>query len=207
MQGTLKGSDIGHGENEALSLASNFVATIPDLTPADATVKAKSMATFLEVGGQKITELAADVTYTQSKLDFDATAQEGVRQLEAAGSVIFHPDHQEIHLPNLALRSEQIEWRTAPGSEAAVQYTKDRVAVENVQLVNGDQRISADGVLGSTTRAAASADRERRCGAARSLLLGDQRLAGRLSADATVTGPLSEPRVGRSVHAGAGRVP
>ena len=59
VQGVLKGSDIGHGENEALSLASDFTASIPDLTPASATVKAKSMATFLEIGGQKITELTS----------------------------------------------------------------------------------------------------------------------------------------------------
>jgi hypothetical protein len=56
-QGTLKGSNIGHGENEALSLSSEFTVKVPELTPGQAAVQAKSMATFLEVGGQKITEL------------------------------------------------------------------------------------------------------------------------------------------------------
>ena len=121
-KGTLKGSDLGHGENEALSLSSNFDVTIPELKPADAVVRASNMATFIEVGGQKITELSADVTYEGSKLGFDATAKEGVRELAAKGTVVFHPDHQEVHLPSLALRAEQVEWRTPPGAEARVQY-------------------------------------------------------------------------------------
>ena len=36
------------------------------------------------------------------------------------GRSIFHPDHQEIHLPKLAVRTQGVEWRTAPGSQATV---------------------------------------------------------------------------------------
>jgi autotransporter translocation and assembly factor TamB len=195
VQGTLKGSDIGHGDNEALSLVSEFDVAIPELIPADAVVKASNMATFLEVGGQRITELDADLTYSQSKLEFDASAQEGEREVDAAGSVIFHPDHQEIHLPSLALRTEGVEWRTVAGSEARVQYGNDRVEVENLELVNADQRITASGVLGSMDQPlrvridnvdVAEVDR---------LLLGDQRVTGRFSADATITGPMKGPNV------------
>ena len=193
--GKLTGSDLGHGDNEALSLASDFTVTIPELTPAEARVQASTMATFLEVAGQRITELSTDVTYTQSRLEFMATAQEGPRELDAGGSVIFHPDHQEIHLPNLALRTEGIEWRTPAGSDAVVQYAGDRIAIGNIELVNGDQRLTADGVIGSTTEPlqvrlenvdVAQVDR---------LLLGDQRIAGRFSAEATVIGPTSAPSV------------
>ena len=193
-RGTLKGSDVKYGENGALSLSSDFVASMPDLTPQQASVQAKSMVTFLEIGGQRITELVADTTYDGSKLDFNATAQEGVRQLDAGGTVIFHPDHQEIHLPRLALRSEQLTWRTPEAGRASVRYSKDRVEIHDLELMNGDQRIRADGILGSATEPlevhvenvdVADIDR---------LLLGDQRLAGRLNADAKVTGPLNDPR-------------
>ena len=195
VKGTLKGSDIGHGEDEALSLSSSFDVTIPELTFADATVKASNMVTFLEVSGQKITELAADVTYARSTLEFDATAQEGMRELEAAGSVIFHPDRQEIVLPKLALRVEDIEWRTPAGAETRVQYSKERVAIERLELVNAEQRIRADGVLGSEREPLRVRAENVDVAQIDRLLLGDQRLAGRLSADATVTGPISEPRV------------
>jgi hypothetical protein len=194
-QGTLKGSGIGHGDNEALGLSSEFTATIPDLTPENATVQAKSMATFLEVRGQTISELTADATYSMKALEFNATAKEGVRELQAAGRAVFHPDHQEIHLSDIALRSEQIQWQTAPGSESTVNYASDRIAVKNVQLVSGDQRISADGIIGSPTEPLRVRAENVDVAQLDQLLLGEQRLAGRLNADATVTGERTAPRV------------
>lgn len=193
--GTVEGSNLGYGENEALSLTSAFTATIPELTPADATVEAKTTATFLEVGGQKVSELTANTSYATQTLQFDATAAEGMRELRAGGRAVFHPEHQEIHLSNLALRAEQVQWQTTPGSEATVNYARDRIAVQNLQLVSGDQRITADGVFGSPTETlqvkvenvdVAQLDR---------LFLGNQQLAGRLSADVSITGERSTPKV------------
>jgi hypothetical protein len=195
VKGTLKGSDIGEGENDALSLTSNFDVTIPELAPERAVVKASNLATFIQVSGQKITELTADVTYDQSKLDFQAKAQEGVRQLDATGTVIFHPDHQEIHLPSLALRAEQVQWQTPSGSEARVQYSADRVAVEDLLLVNGDQKIAVDGVIGSDREPLHVRAENIDVAQVDTLFLGDQRIGGRFSADATVSGPMKDPRV------------
>lgn len=194
-QGTLKGSGIGHGESEALSLSSAFTATIPDLMPENATVQAKSTATFLEVRGQTISELTADTTYSMKALEFNATGKEGIRELQAAGRAVFHPDHQEVHLSNVSLRSEQIQWQTTPGSEATVNYASGRIAVKNLELVSGDQRISADGVIGSPTEALRVRAENVDVAQLDRLLLGEQRVAGRLSADATVTGEPSAPRV------------
>jgi hypothetical protein len=193
--GMLQGSNIGYGENEALTLNSAFDIAVPDLMPAQATLNAKSTATFLEVAGQTVRELTADITYSQSKLEFDAVAQEGVRQLAAEGSAIFHPDHQEIHLGNVALRAEQVEWRTAPGTQAAIRYGGNRIGVENLQLVNGDQRVEADGALGSPSETLHVRTTNVDVAQLDQLLLGDQRLAGRLNATATISGPTKEPRV------------
>jgi hypothetical protein len=194
-RGTLKGSGVGYGENEALALTSEFTATIPELTAVDATVQAKSTATFLEVGGQKISELTADTTYSMKTLQFDATAREGARDLQAAGRAVFHPEHQEIHLSNVSLRAEQIQWQTTPESEATVNWASERIAIENLQLVSGDQRISADGVIGSQTESLRVRAENVDVAQLDRLLLGEERLAGRLSADATVTGERSAPRV------------
>jgi hypothetical protein len=194
-QGHLKGSDIGYGENEALALASDFAVTIPELMPAQASVEAKSTATFLEVGGQMINELTAETTYGNEKLDFNATAKEGARQLTAGGTALFHPDHQEVHLRNLALQAEMIRWETAPGSEATVQYGGNRIAVDNLRLVSGDQRIEASGVIGSPTERLKVVAENVDVAQLDQLMLGDQRLGGRLSANATVWGETSAPRV------------
>ena len=194
-EGTLQGSNIGYGNSEALSLNSTFAVAMPDLTPANATVRAKSTATFLEVGGQKVRELTADTTYSQNKLEFNAVAQEGMRELAADGSAVFHPDHQEIHLQNLALRAEQVEWRTAPSADAAIHYGGNRIGVKNLQLVSGDQRIEANGALGSPTEALQVRTSNVDVAQLDRLLLGEQRLAGRLNATAMISGPTREPRV------------
>ncbi len=192
--GNLKGSNIGYGENEALTLNSDFTLKVPELTPVRSTVQAKSQATFVEVGGQKITGLTADTTYSDSQLTFNATAQEGKRQLSAEGSAVFHPDHREVHLGSLALQSEMIQWRTVAGEEARIQYAPNRIAIENLHLVSGDQRINAEGVLGSDREALNVKAENVDVAQLDQLFLGDQRLAGRLNADARIMGTTSAPK-------------
>ena len=195
IRGDLTGSNVGDGENGALSLKSQFAVAIPDLTPARLAVKASSQATFLEIKGQKVNELAADTAFSESRLEFDARAQHGVRELAAGGTVIFHPDHQEIHLPRLALKTEQIEWRTPDKSDAAVRYFPDRIEIHELQLTSGDQQIRANGVLGTSSESLDVKIENMNIAEVDRLLLGDGRLAGRLQAEASITGPLKEPQV------------
>jgi cytoskeletal protein CcmA (bactofilin family) len=193
--GMLDGSNLGVGENTALDLDSMFDVTLPQLEPADATVHAKTNATFLQVGGQRVNELTADTTYTQQKLDFDATAKQGVRQLTAAGSAILHTDHREVHIGSLALQSENVVWKTDPASHPTIQYGNNRVVIDDIKLVSADQRIEAQGAIGSadeTLRVKAESVDVAQLDA---LALGDQRLAGRLNASATVSGTTAAPRV------------
>jgi autotransporter translocation and assembly factor TamB len=192
--GTLQGSNIGYGENEALSLNSTFDVTLPELTAEKATIQAKSSATFVQIGGQNINALTADTTYSQSKLDFDAVATQGMRQLAAGGSAVFHPEHQEIHVGSLALRAEQIEWRLTPGTETRIQYGKERIAIENLEMTSGDQRVRADGVLGSPNEELLVRTENVDVAQLDRLFLGDERLAGRLNANARVTGSVDAPR-------------
>lgn len=187
--GTLHGSNIGYGEHEALNLDSKFSVTMPELSPGRAAVQANSHATFIEIGGQRIAELTADTKYAGSRLDFTATAKEGARELGAGGSVVLHPDHREIHIGDLALRSEKVEWRLAPGTEAAVQYGEKRIEVQNLRLVTGEQRIEADGVVGSTREPLQVRVENVDVAQLDELLLAGREVAGRLDASATVSGP------------------
>ena len=192
--GSVTGSNLGQGSNNALALTSNFDVTIPDLDAKQATMHANTNATFVQVAGQQINSLYVDTTYQQQKLDFDAIATQKQRQLSTSGSVILHPDHQEVHLPDLALRSGQIEWRTAPGSQAAIQYGNGRIGVDHVELVNGDQRITANGVLGGGAQPLRVQVQNVDVAQLDQLLLAQQpRFAGRLTADATITGTTSAP--------------
>ncbi|MBI2187200.1 MAG: translocation/assembly module TamB domain-containing protein [Acidobacteria bacterium] len=193
-EGALQGSNIGYGETTALTLSSTFAVSVPELTPDAATVRATSAATFVEIAGQSVNELTADTTYSQGTLDFSAVAQHGMREVAASGVAVLHPDHHEIHLGDFALRAEQVEWRSAPGAEAAIRYGEDRLAVEDLRLVSGDQRIQLDGGLGSPGDVLLVRAGNVDMAQLDTLLLGEQRFAGRLDAEAAVSGPLEAPR-------------
>jgi len=196
--GNAHGSNVGQGDNNALALDTTFDVTIPNLDTSAMTAHAQTTGTFVQLAGQKINGMYADTTYGNQQLQFSVDAKQEQRQLEAGGDVIFHPDHQEIHIPELILQAQQVEWRTPMGSQAAVQYGKDRIAVQNVELVSGtDQRIVANGVLGSSgeeplTVQATNVD----VASLNQLALGQPGdVAGRLTANATVSGTTSAPQV------------
>ncbi len=193
--GMLDGSNMGKGENTALDLDSMFDVTLPQLSLADATVHARTNATFLQVAGQQVNELTADTTYTNSKLDFTATAKQGVRELSADGSAVLHTDHREIHVGSLALQTEKVVWKTDPSSHPTIQYGNNRVVVDDIKLVNADQRIEAQGAIGSGSDTLHVKADNVDVAQLDALMLGDQRLAGRLNANATVSGTTAAPRV------------
>jgi hypothetical protein len=196
VNGNLQGSGIGQGENNALSLESTFDVTLPELDPKQLTAHAYNEGTFVQIGGQKINRLIADATYHEPNLLFSVSAQQEQRQLDLGGSMVLHPDHQEIHLPDLAVRTQGIEWRTTPGSQATINYGKDRVQIDNLQLASGDQRIVANGVLGSESEALKVQADNVDVAQLNQLALGQPgQIGGRFTGNATISGPTSAPRV------------
>jgi len=195
--GNLHGSDIGKGENNVLSVDTTFDVTIPQLDASMSTAHALTTGTFVQLAGQKINGMYLDTTYRDSKLYFSVDAQQLQRTAGVAGEVVFHPDHQEIHLPAITLRSQQIEWHTAPGSAAAIQYSKDQINVKDVALESGDQRIVAEGILGGPADQPLTIQAENvDVAQLNQLALGQPGdVSGRLSASATVTGSMDAPRV------------
>ena len=143
--GTLNGSNLGYQENNVLDLNSRYTVSVPELDFAKAHVEATSDATFVKVAGMELNSVTATTTYDQTRLDFKTNIKEKTRELDATGQVVLHPDHQEVHLPELAIRTQGIEWRTAPGSQATVNYSGNRVQLEGVRLVSGDQSLELTG--------------------------------------------------------------
>ena len=109
--GNVTGNGVKYGENGALTMSSDFTAKVPDLTMADADVVANTHATFVTVAGQNLNELDAKTTYRQQQVDFDATAKQPQRSLGASGTLMLHPDHQEVHLERLGLQTQGQAWR------------------------------------------------------------------------------------------------
>jgi autotransporter translocation and assembly factor TamB len=200
-EGTLKGSDLAYQQNNALTVDSRYAVTVPDLDFVKAKVQATTGATFVKAFGLEINELSATTTYAGQQLAFKTNIKEKTRELDATGDVIFHPDHQEIHLPDLALRTQGIEWRTPPGSSAAIQYGGDELTLQGVQLVSGDQTLEASGSLAlkGEGKPGALEIRARNVDVAQleRLSLQNRGFSGRLGADVIVSGSIAQP-VGRA---------
>jgi autotransporter translocation and assembly factor TamB len=197
--GTLDGSNLTYQNNNALDLNSKFDVTVPDLVFRDATVKATTTAEFVKAGGMELNLLEATTTYAKQTLEFDTLLKQQTRELEANGRVILHPDHQEIHLPAVAIRTQGQEWRSAPGAETAVQYGGDKITVQGLHLVNADQALTASGTfalkgerpegrLNVTATNVDLAQLER-------LLMQERGLSGRLTANAVLSGTAQQPIV------------
>ncbi|HXH05479.1 MAG TPA: hypothetical protein VNI83_02700, partial [Vicinamibacterales bacterium] len=196
--GTIDGSRVTYGGRGALDLNSRFRVTLPDLRPEALRVEADTRATFLKAGPVELQEVAARTVYTKGEVAFDGSIHDRGRVLEARGTLLLHPDHNEIHLPAFALRAGQQEWRIA-GADPAVQFGGGRVSVRDVRLVSGDQSLEVSGTLATSPEAppgelqvrAAAVD----LAALERLLLLDRGLAGRLTAEARIAGPADTRRV------------
>jgi autotransporter translocation and assembly factor TamB len=150
------------------------------------------------VGGFDISELKATTTYVDKRLSFSTTMREQTRDLDATGEVIFHPDHQEIHLPQLAIRTQGIEWRNDPGIDNAIQYGNRTLTLKNVRLISGNQSLDVVGSIalgddptGDLQVTANQVD----IAALERLLLMDRGLSGQLNTKARITGALRAPAV------------
>jgi autotransporter translocation and assembly factor TamB len=207
--GTLDGSNVRYGENGALDLNSQYDVTLPGLSAERATIQATTTATFVKIGGAgglELREIAAKTTYVGQKLDFDAKVNDRGRELQATGALIVHTDHNELHLPSLALRTEGIEWSLA-GANATVQFDPREIRLKDVHLVSGDQSLQVDGSIArggvgdvQLKPDATSADLTVKASNVdlaqlERLTLQERGLAGQLSADARLRGSLDAPRV------------
>ncbi len=196
-QGNLTADGLKYQQNGALTASTDFTATVDNLDAKTAVASAKTNATFVTLAGQNINELTATTNYTADELDFDLNAKQPKRSLAAAGSLLLHTEHQEVHLRSLDLQSQGVRWQTAPGVLPTVQYGGDVIAVKDMRLVNGDQELSVEGAFGGGDTLnitlknvdVATVD---------ALLLRPPQLSGRVDAEAKVGGTKAEPSVDAS---------
>jgi autotransporter translocation and assembly factor TamB len=197
--GTLDGSNLSHGNNTALDLNSKYTVSMPDLQFAQSRVEATTDGVFIKLGALEISELTATTTYDHQKLDFATSIKERTRALDATGQLILHPDHQEVHLPSLALKTQGVEWRSKPGTEATIRYRPERVEIDNLQLVSTDQFLSVDGTIvlkGEAPSAALDVTAQNvDLQQLETLLLQNRGFTGKLNATGKLTGTMQAPAV------------
>jgi autotransporter translocation and assembly factor TamB len=201
--GTLDGSNLVYQNNKALDLNSKYTVTVPNLEFAHAEVQAQTTGTFVQLGNIQINTLTATTTYANQKLDFQTHMAEppsgGARELDATGTVIFHPDHQELHLPSLALRTQGVQWTTAPGSSPTVKYGNRQIQIQGLKLVNADQALDVDGSfsLGDNPEIGGIDVHAKNVDIAQieKLTLQNRGFSGKLDADARISGSAKAPLV------------
>jgi autotransporter translocation and assembly factor TamB len=193
--GNFTGDGIKYQGNGALTASTDFTASLDNLDAATADVSATTNATFVTLAGQNINELTAKTNYKAERLDFDATARQPRRSLFAAGLLLVHADHQEVHLRSLGVESQDVRWQVQPGVEPTVQYGGDVITVKDFRLVNGAQQISAEGTFGKPGEALDVTMKDIDVATVDALLLRPPQLSGRLNATAQVTGSKADPAV------------
>ncbi|MBI2834017.1 MAG: hypothetical protein HYX76_06280, partial [Acidobacteria bacterium] len=207
--GTFSGANVRYGDNSALSASSRFTVALPGLRPDALVLTAQTKATFVRTAGREINEVTATTTYRDKQLEFSGHLHEGPRELDASGTILFHPDHQELHLRRLALSTEGVTWTMAPSAEAAVQYGPDRLVFKNVRLTNGNQVISVDGGVGMKPGSTGTLD-VKAAGVDLAeldrLMLGNQQMTGTLDLSGRLTGSTDAPRFDGNVEVKGGSI-
>jgi autotransporter translocation and assembly factor TamB len=199
VEGALDASGLKYQQNSALNLNSRYTVTVPELQFADAKVESTTGATFVKAGALEIDQLTATTTYGARTIGFTTSIKERTREVDAEGEVVLHPDHQEIHLPLLAFRTQGVEWRTAPDGEAAIRHGNDTIELDNVRLISGDQSLEVRGAFalkgdqpgGAIDIHARNVDLSQ----IERMLSQNQGLSGQLTADAKISGTADRPMV------------
>jgi translocation and assembly module TamB len=179
----------------ALSVASQFTATLPDLAFEQAVGTMDATATFVEISGTRIDELVADVAFDAGRVVLDLMVAQGSREFEIAGDLVPHPDHREVHLQRLALRAGGAVWQLQ-AEEAVIQYAPGRVEVRDLALVSGAGFLRIEGAFGEGSEAPLTVTTENvRLQDLNEMALGTHTFEGSLDMTAVVTGTMAAPIV------------
>ena len=200
--GKLGANRLQYGTNvDALTASTSYTVQLPNFDIEQARIQADTTATFVTVAGTNLPRVTAKTTYEKNEMQFDLTAEEERRSLGVGGNVVFHPDHDELHLRALNLTVGQTQWALPPEQEATLRYSNDSVTVDNFVLQRGPQRVTAAGTV-AVGAASASAPNDLNVRLENvevqdinELLLGNRSLAGVLNATAEIRGTRIDPVV------------
>ncbi|RPI52516.1 MAG: hypothetical protein EHM55_16330, partial [Acidobacteria bacterium] len=200
--GTFGAYRLRYGTNvDALTVKSEYTVQLQGFDFERARIEADTDATFVTIAGRHLPHVTAKTVYQQQQLLFDANFAEEARAVAVGGNVIFHPDHDELHLRALNLTVGQTQWALPQGQEATARISGDSVSLENFTLQRGEQRLTAAGTVAIGAGSANLAnDLNVRLDNVQvqdvnELLLGNRALTGVLNANAEIRGTRNDPVV------------
>lgn len=200
--GKLGANRLRYGTNvDALAANGTYTVQLPNFDIERARIQADTAATFVTIAGRQLPRVTAKTVYADDQLQFDATVDDDRRSLGLGGNVVFHPDHDELHLRALNLTVGKTQWSLPPDQEGTARYSDDSVTVENLVLQRGAQRVTASGTIAIGTRSANLANdlnvrlENVEIQDINELLLGNRSLSGVLNARAEIRGTRNDPVV------------
>ncbi|MEO7192328.1 MAG: translocation/assembly module TamB domain-containing protein [Vicinamibacterales bacterium] len=195
--GTFSAQRLAYGTTaEALVFNGTFEAQMPNLDVEKATGKLNGESTFLTVKGQDIDRLTVAAEYANRSVDVQAKIEQKTRSVEVAAGLLLHPDHREMHLRRFVLGGFGDPW-TLVGGEPAIEYADDRVAIPELTLARGDERLTAAGTIVFAGKQGGSDFNLRasglQVGDVYTLVTGTARISGTADADVHLTGSIENP--------------
>ena len=103
---------------DALTANSTYTVQLPNFDIQKGRIQAETLATFVTVAGRNLPRVTAKTVYENNQMVFDAMVEEERRSLGLGGNVVFHPDHDELHLRALNLTVGKTQWAFPQGQEA-----------------------------------------------------------------------------------------
>lgn len=191
--GNLNGNAVAYAGVSALTMTTTYSAQVSDLEFAEAKVNAETAATFVTLAGQNINEVSANTDYDDRQINFDATAKQAERSVTTSGSLLLHPDHQEVHLRQLDLAAQNSRWQLRTGTQPSIQYGGGVVSVDRLELVSGDQALSASGGFGDPAQQLTVMVNNLDLATVDSMLLRQPQFSGRMNGTAMVGGTREVP--------------
>jgi hypothetical protein len=218
LTGTLDGHRLRYGANvDALTANSKYKIELPDFDVARARIEADTTGGFVTIYGYNLPRVTAQTTYQSNDLQFNTMFEEQTRSLGVGGNLLFHPDHNEVHLQGFNLAVGETRWALPPGREATVQYSPESITVKDFVLQRpapgtiaapaaaaaptGIQTLSVAGTVAVGSGSANLANNLNvrldnvQVKDINELLLGTRPLSGVLNANADIRGTRNDPQV------------
>jgi autotransporter translocation and assembly factor TamB len=211
--GTAQVGPLRYGESIDVSKAkASYTVHLPDLDVARVKVDAQVDAETTKIAGRDLTSASTHVVYADRQATFNGQVIDGPRTISADGRLVLLEGAQEIHLPKLGLKTEAVTWATNPqaAGEAVLKYDAKSVAIANLDLASGAQRLVVNGTVGVADGVASNlkieahdvdlAQAERLTGSP------EPRIGGLLTANGTLTGTLAQPNAAGTFSVSQGLV-
>ena len=187
---------------DALTANSTYTVQLPNFDIEQARIQADTAATFVTVAGRNLPRVTAKTVYEKNELQFDAMVEEERRSLGLGGNVVFHPDHDELHLRALNLTVGKTQWALPAGAGSRPRRYSQRFG--DAREFRAAARHAALTAAGTVAIGAASANLANDLNVRldnvevqdiNELLLGNRSLAGVLNASAEIRGTRNDPVV------------